>query len=115
MSRRLRRLVSLSQGNLSASFNPPSGTTANTPKLAGDYGVPPGVLSTDSDGDAIAETAAWLDTAAPLALDAKSSTAAAKALVDAVASKVLAHEGKRRGPQLRAKLTEASAPSSAPC
>ena len=85
----------------------PSGVTGNTSSLAGGYAVPPGVLSADADVDAIAEAAAWLDTAAPLALDAKPSTVAANALVDAVTDRVLALEGRRRGPKLRAKVTEA--------
>ena len=95
------------EGDPGVTSIPTRGVAGNTPRLSGDYAVPPGVLTADSDDDAIAEAAAWLDTAAPLALDAKPSTAAAIALVDAVTGMVLAHEGKRRGPKLRAKLTEA--------
>jgi hypothetical protein len=102
--------LSLSQGisdEPDEPSDPPSGVTGNTPRLLGDYAVPPDVLSADADGDAVAEAAAWLDTAAPLTLDAKASTAAAIALVDAVTGMVTAHEGKRRGPKLRAKQTDA--------
>jgi hypothetical protein len=64
-------------------------------------------LTADANDQAIAEAAAWWDTAAPLTLDSKPSTVAANALVDAVVGMMMAQEGKRRGPKLRAKLADA--------
>jgi hypothetical protein len=71
------------------------------------YATPPGVLNTDPESGEVTEIAAWLDSAAPLALDAAPSTPEANALVGAVTSILLAHSAKRRGSKLQAKLTVA--------
>lgn len=87
----------------------PSGVTGNTPGTR-DYAAPPTPLLPSEDGDErVAEMAAWLDTAGPLTLDAEASSPAAKALVALVAGKIGDHDRKRRGPKLRAKLSDAVA------
>ena len=93
----------------SVDWRAPWGVTGNVLELPGAYAVPPGTLNIDADHEGLAETAAWLDTAAPLALDAKPSTAESHALVDALTAMVAAHGGTRRGPKLRAKLADAVA------
>ena len=86
----------------------PSGVTGNVLGSAGGYALPRGVISLDGSGSAdAAEAAAWLDTAAALSLNSVPCTAEACGLVDALVGMVVAQGGKRRGPKLRAKLSQA--------
>ncbi len=88
---------------------PPSGVTGNVLNPPGGYAAPPGPLTLDAEGNGLAEVAIWLDGAAPLALDARAATVGAIALVNEVAGMVVAGDATRRGPKLRAKMTEAVA------
>jgi hypothetical protein len=106
-------ILSTSSSPLSTSSSPsvagrnPSGVTGNVLEPLGGYAVPPSSLALDNEGDRLADVAAWLDSAAPLALDSIPSTPEAVALVDALAEMVASTDTKRRGPKLRAKLSTA--------
>ena len=73
----------------------------------GGYALPPDSLALDEEAEGRAEAAAFLDRAASLALNIVPESAEARALVEALTAAVIAHQATRRGPKLRAKLSQA--------
>jgi hypothetical protein len=88
-------------------LGPPRGVTGNVLGDLGGYALPPTSLSLGDEDDGRPEAAAFLDRAAALALNIVPYSPEAHALVEKLTAAVIANQGTRRGPKLRAKLSQA--------